>query len=121
MPVSTCWGTARHSRPPEHLREQLTTGRADYRIFGKSFRIDGIVRIAPFHLNRAADIQRQVVAGVFRSQVNERYGECLFPLELKLTFAGRDDSLTRRLYALLADPPWLGRWLAREVVEVVKV
>jgi hypothetical protein len=70
---------------------------------------------APFHLSRATDEQRQVVADIFHGRVRDRYTECLFhPGLLHIGFAGRPDSLIGRFDAHLSNMPAIGRLLARQ-------
>jgi SAM-dependent methyltransferase len=87
--------------------------RAVYQLLGKTFHTEGMWKNA-FHLNRANDSQRQTVADIFEGGVIDRYTECLFHPDLKLTFSGRFGSLIGQLDARLGDMPWLGRWIARQ-------
>lgn len=54
--------------------------RTVYKLLGKPFHTDGIWK-NNFHLTRANDSQRQIVAGVF-GKVKDRYTECLFHPDL---------------------------------------
>lgn len=84
-----------------------------YRLFGKTYHREGMVRDL-FHLTRANDAQREILAEVFGAPVVDRYTECLFHPDLKATFSGRAGSLAGRLDARLGDVPTVGRWLARQ-------
>lgn len=87
--------------------------RGIYRLLGKPFHTHGMVENS-FHLTRANESQRQIVAGIFGGQVLDRYTECLFHRELKLGFTGSPGNPIGRLDALLSSLPWLGRWIARQ-------
>jgi ubiquinone/menaquinone biosynthesis C-methylase UbiE len=67
-----------------------------------------------FLLNRASDAQRVIVAEVFGGTITERFTECLFHPDLRLTFTGRSGSPLGRLDALLGGLPLVGRWIARQ-------
>ena len=67
-----------------------------------------------FLLNRASDAQRVIIADVFDGATTERFTECLFHPDLRLTFTGRSGSLLGRLDALLGGLPLVGRWIARQ-------
>lgn len=86
-----------------------------YRLLGKTFHTDGMLKNA-FHLTRANDGQRQIVADIVGGGVKgmERYTECLFHPDLKLAFTGRVGSTLGQLDARLGDLPRLGRWIARQ-------
>ncbi|MEW6165080.1 MAG: class I SAM-dependent methyltransferase [Pseudomonadota bacterium] len=84
-----------------------------YRLFGKRYHTEGMVRDL-FHLARANDGQRETLAQVFGSPVTDRYTECLFHPDLKMTFSGRLGSRMGHLDSLLGEVPAVGRWLARQ-------
>ncbi len=84
-----------------------------YRLFGKTYHKEGMVRDL-FHLARANDAQREILAGVFGAPVADRYTECLFHPDLRVTFFGRAGSLVGRLDVRLGDVPAVGRWLAQQ-------
>jgi ubiquinone/menaquinone biosynthesis C-methylase UbiE len=89
--------------------------RIIYRVLGKSFHTQGKMNDAPFHLSRASDRQRQIVADIFQGRVIDRYTECLFhPGLLHIGFAGRPDSRIGRFDAFLSNLPSLGQLLARQ-------
>ncbi len=83
-----------------------------YRLLNRRFHVDGAVPGA-FHLTRANDQQRQVVAGLF-SDVTERFTECSFHPDLRFTRSGRSGDPLGRLDARLGDLAWLGRLIARQ-------
>lgn len=87
--------------------------RLIYRVFGKSFHSEGMVKDA-FYLSRANDTQRNIVADTFRALVVDRYTECLFHPDLKLGRAGRRGSLLGIIDSHLGNSPSLGRWIARQ-------
>jgi len=87
--------------------------RMVYWLFRKRYHRDGMLENA-FHLSRATDAQRQIVADIFGKEVEDRYTECLFQPELRLTVTGREGNLLGRLDALLGDFPFLGRWIAHQ-------
>lgn len=86
--------------------------RKVYRLLGKTFHTEGMVKNA-FHLTRANDNQLQIIEAIFGGVI-DRYTECLFHPDLKLTFTGRLGSLIGELDACLGAKPWLGRWIARQ-------
>lgn len=65
-------------------------------------------------MTRANDVQCEILAEVFSAPVANRYTECLFHPDLRVTFSGRFDSLVGLLDAWLSDAPAVGRWLARQ-------
>lgn len=87
--------------------------RALYRMIGRHFHTDGMVKNL-FHLTRANDHQRDVVTSIFGGVVTERYTECLFHPDLRVVFSGRENSRLGRLDAKLGDVAWVGRWIARQ-------
>ena len=91
--------------------------RMIYRLLGKSFHTEGVVKNA-FHLTRANDSQRRIVADIFGGGgVTDRYTECLFHPDLKLGFSGRLGSPLGRIDSRLCESTWLtwlGRWIARQ-------
>jgi len=87
--------------------------RMIYRLLGKRFHTEGMVENA-LHLARANDGQRQSVAEIFGGEVVDRYTECLFHPDLRLTFTGRFGSSMGKLDAGMGDFPLLGRWIARQ-------
>jgi ubiquinone/menaquinone biosynthesis C-methylase UbiE len=89
--------------------------RIVYRMMGKTFHTQGMMTDAPFHLSRASDRQRQIIADIFQGPVLDRYTECLFhPGLLHIGFAGRPDSRIGRIDAFLSNKPWLGQLIARQ-------
>jgi ubiquinone/menaquinone biosynthesis C-methylase UbiE len=91
-----------------------------YRLFGKSYHKDGMVK-GLFHLSRANDEQEAALSKIFDGPVINRYTECLFHPDLKLTFTGREGSWMGRMDAGFGELPVLGRTLARQrSFEVVK-
>lgn len=59
-----------------------------HRIVGRKFHTAGMIANT-FHLTRASDEQRAVVAAIFQSVIADRYTECLFHPDLRLSFSGR--------------------------------
>lgn len=86
--------------------------RMVYRLLGKNFHTEGMMKNI-FHLTRANESQKRVVAGIFGG-VEDRYTECLFHPDLKFTLSGRPGSALGQLDARLGCVPWLGRWIARQ-------
>jgi len=87
--------------------------RAIRRLLGRPLHTDGMVE-GTFHLTRANDHQRAIVAEIFGGPVIDRYSECLFHPDLKLAFTGARDNLLGRIDARLAGSDLPGRWLARQ-------
>jgi len=88
--------------------------RMVYRLLGKPFHTEGLVKNV-FFLNRANEVQKQIVADIFgQEKVTDRYTECLFHPDLKLDFSGRFGSSFGQLDARLGELTWLGRWIARQ-------
>ncbi len=87
--------------------------RTVYRLLRKTFHTDGMVKNV-YHLTRTNDSQLRIVADIFGGAVTDRYSECLFHPDLKLTFTGCGGSWLGQLDARLSDVPWLGRWIARQ-------
>lgn len=83
-----------------------------FRLFNKHFHTDGMVN-NQYYLVRANDEQRDIVKQVF-GDVVDRYTECLFHPDLKLSFSGRPGSIAGKLDILLGVVPWIGRWFARQ-------
>lgn len=92
-----------------------------YRLLRRNYHADGMVKDR-FYLTRANDQQRRTVERIFGgNRVGERYSECLFHPDLRLTFTGRQGSRIGRVDARFSDAPWLGRWIARQrSFEVIK-
>lgn len=91
-----------------------------YRLMGKPFHTEGMLK-NQFYLTRANDSQRQIVADIFQGKVTNRYTECLFHPDLRLTLTGRLGSSIGQLNAHLGDVWFLGRWIARQrSVETIK-
>lgn len=89
--------------------------RVIYRVLGKSFHTQGMMNDVPFHLSRASDRQRQIIADIFQGRVIDRYTECLFhPGLLHIAFAGRPGSRIGRFDAFLSNMPLLGQLIARQ-------
>jgi len=94
--------------------------RLIYAIAGKHYHSEGMLDGA-FHLTRASEAQQQAISDIFCATVADRYSECLYHPELRLSFSGRPGSLVGKVDARLGEAPWLGRWIARQRgFEVVK-
>ena len=87
--------------------------RALHRLLGRPFHTDGAVE-GRFHLTRANDQQREIVAGIFGGRVADRYTECLFHPDLKLAFTGAAGNMLGRIDSQLGGSGLPGRWLARQ-------
>ncbi len=87
--------------------------RMIYRLLGKPYHTTGMVNNI-FHLTRANDSQRKIIGDIFGEQVFERYTECLFHPDIKLTFTGCERSWFGHIDARMGDHPWLGVWIARQ-------
>ena len=87
--------------------------RAVYGLLRRRFHLEGMIDNV-FHLTRANDQQRDIVARLFGAPIVDRYTECLFHPEMKFGFTARAGSLVGRLDALLGGLPWIGRWIARQ-------
>ncbi len=87
--------------------------RAIYRLFGKSFHVEGMVADA-YYLTRASDEQLDVLRGMFGAEVTDRYTECLFHPDLRLRRSAREGSLLGKVDAWLSHVPSVGRWIARQ-------
>ena len=66
-----------------------------------------------YYLARASDRQRQTIVDIFGGGV-DRYTECLFHPDLKVTATGQAGSMLGRLDSYLSELPALGRWIARQ-------
>lgn len=86
--------------------------RAVYRLLGKRYHTDGMVE-GRYHLTRANDRQRRIVAGIFGT-VKDRYSECLYHPDLRFRGTGRAGSLLGRIDAGLGNIPLLARLCARQ-------
>ncbi len=84
-----------------------------YRLFGRPYHKGGMIKDL-FHLTRANDGQRHVLSEIFGGPVKNRYTECLFHLDIKLSSTGRKGNWVGQLDAHLGGFPALGRWLARQ-------
>lgn len=89
--------------------------RTVYGLLGKPLHTEGMLKGA-FHLTRANEIQRKIVADIVGGGAAEadRYTECLFQPDLKLIFSGTPGSWPGRLDARLGELPWLGYWIANQ-------
>jgi ubiquinone/menaquinone biosynthesis C-methylase UbiE len=87
--------------------------RVVYRLFGKAFHTEGMFGNA-FHLTRANDHQRSIVAQIFEGDPRDRYTECLFHPDLRLLFTGERRSWVGKIDASLGNMAWLGKWIARQ-------
>jgi ubiquinone/menaquinone biosynthesis C-methylase UbiE len=63
-----------------------------YRLFGKGYHESGNIP-GSFYLARASATQVEIIGSVFDDNVNKRYSEILFSPELKMTLAGRNNSI----------------------------
>lgn len=86
--------------------------RAIHRLLGKPYHTDGMVE-NQYHLTRANDRQRRLVAEIF-GNVKDRYTECLFHPDLRFRYSGRAGSLLGRIDARLGGIPLLGKLCARQ-------
>ena len=84
-----------------------------YALFRKDYHLEGPVS-GQFYLSRANIKQRKILSEIFGKEVLERYTECLFHPDLKLSASGKLNSIIGRLDAKLGERPWIGRWLARQ-------
>jgi ubiquinone/menaquinone biosynthesis C-methylase UbiE len=84
-----------------------------YQIRGKKFHQKGEVP-GRFYLRRADAEQKKTVETIFRGPVEERFTECLFHPDLRLTFSGREGSWLGTLDAQLGAFPCLGTLIARQ-------
>lgn len=87
--------------------------RMIYCIAGKKFHIEGF-RDESYYLARATDQQRNLLTAIYGTKISERYTECLFHPDLKMTGSGRIGSFIGMLDSILSDLPKLGRWIARQ-------
>jgi len=83
-----------------------------YRLLGQPYHCDGM-KNNQFHLTRANNKQRQILADFF-PEGKDRYTECLFHPDLKCHWTGNRKNLIGTLDARLGELPWLGRWIARQ-------
>jgi hypothetical protein len=82
-------------------------------VLGKQYHTEGNIP-GLFYLERANDRQRQVLSEVFEGQVLDRYSECLFHPNLKITFSGRESNIFGGLDAMLSGNSIVARWWARQ-------
>ncbi len=87
--------------------------RLIYGLLRKNFHVKGPIPEL-FYLERATDAQRDELRAIFGEEVVERYTECLFHPDLRLTFSGREGSIVGRLDVLMSEFPKLGCWIARQ-------
>ena len=86
--------------------------RTLYRLLGQQYHCDGM-RNNQFHLTRANDKQRQILADLFKGG-EDRYTECLFHPDLKWHWTGSRKNLVGAMDARLGNFPWFGKWIARQ-------
>lgn len=87
--------------------------RTLYRLCGKQIHTEGEVP-GRFYLRRADQGQKKIIEEVFRKPVVERFTECLFHPDLRITFTGNEGSWWGALDAKLGAFPHLGRLMARQ-------
>ena len=87
--------------------------RVLYRIWGKKFHLEGEVPNR-FYLRRADEEQKSIVEQIFQKPVRERFTECLFHPDLRVTRSGKEGSWLGALDAKLSPFPRLGFWIARQ-------
>lgn len=88
--------------------------RAIYRLLGKRFHSEGMMR-GQYHLIRANDRQRQIVAAIFgKGGVVDRYTECLFHPDLKFALGGRKGSLLGWLDSWIGGQNYFCRFFGRQ-------
>ena len=85
--------------------------RLVFKVFGKKYVLDGMWGES-LYLNRASDEQKKIVRTIF-ANVEDRYTECFFHPEMKLKFAGRNNSILGTVDAALGGKI-LGAWIARQ-------
>jgi len=84
-----------------------------YKVFHRPYVNKGLIA-GQFWLNRASKEQKSLIENIFHSKVIERWSEILFKPELKLNFAGQENSLVGRVDALLSNNIGLFRSIARQ-------
>lgn len=87
--------------------------RALYRLCGKQIHTEGEVS-GRFYLRRADQGQKKIVEEVFCKPVVERFTECLFHPDFRITFTGNEGSWWGALDAKLGAFPRWGRLMARQ-------
>ena len=84
-----------------------------YRIRGKKLHREGEVPDR-FYLRRADQEQKSIVEQIFQKSVRERFTECLFHPDLRVTRSGKEGSWLGVLDASLADFPCFSSLIARQ-------
>lgn len=93
--------------------------RLAYFIFGKKFHISGFVH-ERYYLERANENQKKIIEGLFNSEVKDRYSECLFHPELKLTNSGGERSILGKIDSLMSGSTFFKGIARQRSFEVVK-
>lgn len=87
--------------------------RLFYRLLGKNYHIEGYIP-GRFYLARASSGQIDIIKSVFSGKVTKRYSEILFKPEIKMSFSGRENSITGIMDSRLSNSIGLFSGLARQ-------
>lgn len=87
--------------------------RLVHKLLRKPFHVSGMLENT-FYLARGSDAQRDFLATLFGTKVAERYTECFFHPDLRMSFSGREGSTVGRIDARMGGTSWLAKYLARQ-------
>ena len=91
-----------------------------YRILGKKYHLEGEIK-GSFYFIRANNKQKDELENIFSGEVHDKYSECLFNPDLKITFTGREYSWIGILDYYLGKCSFISSMIARQrSFEVVK-
>lgn len=99
-----------------HNLHRTPFNRMVYYIFGRKFHTDGQAP-SGFHLTRAHDEQVLEIADIFgldEREVISRYTECLFHPDLRITFPGKEGSLSGKIDSFISNTPFIAKLIARQ-------
>lgn len=84
-----------------------------YKALGKQYHIDGEIKES-FYLTRANNKQKDELANIFTGEIYDKFSECLFHPELKLTFTGKERSWIGKLDYYLGNYSIISNMIARQ-------
>jgi SAM-dependent methyltransferase len=91
-----------------------------YKMLEKNYHENGDVKDL-FYLRRANNKQKEELSNIFTGEVFDKFSECLFHPDLKLTFTGKEGSWIGRLDYYLGNCSVISNLIARQRgFEVVK-
>jgi len=93
-----CSNLAADSSTIRYTTRHLTALSIAFGVDSRPFHTAGMLE-NQYYLFSASDSQRDILADIFNGDITDRYTECLFHPDLKLTFSGREGSRSGRLDA----------------------